>query len=427
MKLKLPEPLALALPIVERLQEQHYEAVFVGGCVRDTLLGLPLKDVDIATSAQPEQVLELFDRCIPTGLQHGTVTVMQGKTGYEVTTFREESGYEHYRRPETVQFITSLEGDLLRRDFTVNAMALNANGELLDPYGGAADLQRSVLRCVGVANARFQEDALRMLRAVRFIGVYRFFPALGTWRALVRHRELLRFIAMERVQAELDKMLAGSNPLRGLHFTQRSGLLAWLKEPLDKSVLQAVQNLATDKGLSKHLAGLPRLAGLDSRYAAVAIALKLTERQTVEALGTLKFPAKRIKQIGALVACHIEMHASLAKKEGQELLRQSWLRYVLKAGKPLCTQWLELAAADDGDYTQRLAAWLQDMPISTLKELHLSGNDLTRELKRKAGPWLSSTLQELLFAVASGSLPNDRAQLLDRAKRLNEEVNDDEA
>jgi tRNA nucleotidyltransferase (CCA-adding enzyme) len=432
MKLELPEPLAAALPVIRRLREHKFEAVFVGGCVRDTLLGLPIKDVDIAASAVPEQVIALFDRCIPTGMQHGTVTVMHGKTGYEITTFREESQYERHRRPEAVQYITSLEGDLQRRDFTVNAMALTADGELLDPYGGAADLQRSILRCVGQADARFQEDALRMVRAVRFIGIYGFTPALGTWRALIRHRELLRYVALERVQAELDKMLAGSDPLRSLHIAAASGLLVYLKEPLPVAVLQAVSSSAAGK---QGYGGLNRLNGLQSldlRYAAVAMALGLTEQQTAQTLTTLKFANQRIKQIRAIVACDWHMKQALSVMDKPEL-RLAWLQYVLQAGKQTAMQWLEIAVGmnADGESSSSeklkwLAEWLLEMPISALKELELGGNDLTRALQRQAGPWVKEMLQSLLFAVASGSLPNDKQQLLQQAQRLNKEDKHDE-
>lgn len=151
--------------VMNRLMGNGYKAYMVGGCVRDSLLGRPVSDVDIATSALPEQVLSLFPRVVPTGLQHGTVTVVMPTCTYEVTTFRKESGYEGHRRPEEVEFIDDLEEDLMRRDFTINAMAIDVEGELHDPFGGAADLEQRLIRCVGDAEQRFREDALRMLAA----------------------------------------------------------------------------------------------------------------------------------------------------------------------------------------------------------------------------------------------------------------------
>ena len=194
-----------AAPVLGRLNEAGFEAYYVGGCVRDAALGRPVSDVDIATSAQPEQVAALFARTLPTGLQHGTVTVLEGGRAYEVTTFRKESVYERHRRPSEVAFIADLRGDLQRRDFTINAMALDISGDIVDPFGGRADLQDGIIRCVGDADLRLQEDALRLLRGVRFASVLGYRIAKSTWRAIVRHRKLLRHIAMERVGVELDK------------------------------------------------------------------------------------------------------------------------------------------------------------------------------------------------------------------------------
>src|SRR5690554_1332340 len=140
------------------LLEAGFEAYLVGGFVRDYVLGLPVHDIDIATSAAPADVVRLFERAVPTGIQHGTVTVVRGKHSFEVTTFRKEGKYEDHRRPTDVLFVDSLEEDLSRRDFTMNAMAMNIDGDIIDPYGGKADLQAGLLRCVGQAEERFKED-----------------------------------------------------------------------------------------------------------------------------------------------------------------------------------------------------------------------------------------------------------------------------
>lgn len=233
------DALTKALPLLRALTERGFETVFVGGCVRDTLLGIPLKDVDIATAATPEQVVGTFARTIPTGLQHGTVTVVHEGETYEITTFRTESEYESFRRPSQVQFVTSLETDLLRRDFTINSMAMRADGELIDPFGGRDDLARGVLRCVGDADARLQEDALRILRAIRFAASYDLRIAHGTWRAIKRHRGLLAHIAMERIGLEADKMIGGGKPERAAALLAAGELLAFTKEKLPAAILEA--------------------------------------------------------------------------------------------------------------------------------------------------------------------------------------------
>ncbi|KJB87307.1 hypothetical protein AZ66_13990, partial [Paenibacillus sp. E194] len=218
--------------VMNCLLEAGFSAYMVGGCVRDPLIGRPIYDVDIATSAHPEQVVALFPKVIPTGLQHGTVTVVMPQNTYEVTTFRKEAAYEGHRRPEEVEFIDDLDEDLRRRDFTINAMAKDVNGCIHDPFGGQADLRRLIIRCVGTAEERFREDALRMMRGVRFASLLGGVFAKSTWKALRVNRETLAFVAMERVRDELWKLTAGPNPARGWGLLVRSGLLGHTKEPL---------------------------------------------------------------------------------------------------------------------------------------------------------------------------------------------------
>ncbi len=161
---KIPEEFKRALPILNTLKDAGYEAYFVGGSVRDTLLGLPIHDVDIATSAYPEEVKQIFNKTVDTGIEHGTVMVLDHGEGYEITTFRTESTYQDYRRPEKVEFVRSLQEDLKRRDLTINALAMDAAGEIIDLFDGLTDLKMKVIRAVGDPNERFNEDALRMMR-----------------------------------------------------------------------------------------------------------------------------------------------------------------------------------------------------------------------------------------------------------------------
>lgn len=196
--------------ILAKLESAGYEAWCVGGCVRDLLLGTSPSDWDVTTSALPEEVLSLFVGCsLPTGLQHGTITVCTEEGNVEVTTFRKDGAYLDHRRPESVEFTATLEEDLLRRDFTVNAMAMDLRGELRDPYGGRADLEKRVLRCVGDPDARFEEDALRIMRALRFSAVIPMEIEPATAERIHAKRELLRDIAAERIQTELCKLLCG--------------------------------------------------------------------------------------------------------------------------------------------------------------------------------------------------------------------------
>ena len=204
-----------ALTVVERLERYGYEAYVVGGCVRDSLMGRCPKDWDVCTNALPEEVLRVFKRfhVIKTGLQHGTVTVMVDKQPVEVTTFRIDGNYTDNRHPDSVNFVSRVEEDLARRDFTINAMAYNPARGLVDAFGGQEDLQARIIRCVGEPDARFNEDGLRILRALRFAARYDFDIETETAFSMHRNRHLLENVSVERIFSELKGILAGEGVL----------------------------------------------------------------------------------------------------------------------------------------------------------------------------------------------------------------------
>ena len=208
MKIEIPTGAAY---ILQQLNKHGYEAYIVGGCVRDSLLGKQPNDWDITTSAKPEEVKAIFHRTIDTGIQHGTVTVMMDKEGFEVTTYRVDGEYHDGRHPDAVTFTRSLEEDLKRRDFTINAMAYHHNTGLVDIFGGREDIDRKVIRCVGNPTERFTEDALRMLRAVRFSAQLGFTVEENTKAALARMSGNLEHVSAERIQTEL---VTGNHPDR---------------------------------------------------------------------------------------------------------------------------------------------------------------------------------------------------------------------
>lgn len=207
--MQIPEA---AEEIIRKLNQAGYEAYVVGGCVRDTLLGRQPEDWDITTSAKPEQVKAIFGRTIDTGIQHGTVTIMRGKAGFEVTTYRIDGEYEDGRHPKSVEFTSNLVEDLKRRDFTINAMAYSHETGLVDVFGGMDDLQQKRIRCVGSPKDRFTEDALRILRAVRFSAQLGFEIEPGTRQAITKIAPNLVHVSKERIQVELTKLLLSDNP-----------------------------------------------------------------------------------------------------------------------------------------------------------------------------------------------------------------------
>ncbi len=209
MTILLPEQVQ---SIIERLQTAGYEAYAVGGCVRDSILGRVPQDWDITTSATPYEVKELFRRTIDTGIQHGTVTIMMGDCGYEVTTYRIDGEYEDNRHPKDVIFTSNLVEDLKRRDFTMNAMAYNHEKGLVDAFGGIEDIERKIIRCVGDPRQRFDEDALRILRAVRFAAQLGYTIEEQTYEAMSEYSQALESISAERIQVELVKTLVSDHP-----------------------------------------------------------------------------------------------------------------------------------------------------------------------------------------------------------------------
>ena len=211
MKIVLPRKV---LMIINNLQFHGYEAFAVGGCVRDSILAKRPEDWDITTSAKPEQIKKLFRRTVDTGIKHGTVTVLLGKDSFEVTTYRVDGAYEDSRHPKEVRFTNRLEEDLKRRDFTINAMAYNDEVRLVDVFGGMQDLNHHLIRCVGDPEERFSEDALRILRAVRFSAQLNFPIEPNTAAAVRKLAPTLKNISAERIRTELVKLLVSAHPER---------------------------------------------------------------------------------------------------------------------------------------------------------------------------------------------------------------------
>ena len=248
---------------LDTLRRTGHAAYPVGGCVRDLLLGRTPGDFDVCTDARPERVMELFPHTVPTGLRHGTVTVRTEDGPVEVTTFRREAGYADGRHPDAVDFDATLAEDLARRDFTVNAMALDENGMVIDRYGGQTDLFRSVIRCVGDPDRRFAEDALRMLRAVRFAAQLGFSIEKGTLDAIRRSARRAENLSGERIKAELEKILLSPRPELAGELL-RLGLLAHLGgRPDCPGLLEKTAEVFDLPG--DVVAGLPRIELTGSR------------------------------------------------------------------------------------------------------------------------------------------------------------------
>ena len=418
--------LDIAKRIMRTLADHGHQACLVGGFVRDNWLGRPARDIDIATSATPEEVARLFERTEPTGMRHGTVTVIVDGTPFEVTTFRVESGYADHRRPDSVTFVKSLVNDLSRRDFTMNAMAMTADGELIDPFGGADDLEAGVLRSVGDPQTRFEEDALRLLRCIRFAADYGLAVDGPTWDGLLKRAPLLGRIAVERIRTELERIVEGSDPARGLKLLSESGILR-AAEGAGKAVEAvgaAMERAAADGAAA---AALNRLNAPAERWALLFLAAGIGAGSCAETLRALTFSGRKTDGICAV----LRFHEALGKVHGAEgeAMRRGFCVAVVESGKPAAEAWLNIADAlreDSGGQPAALRGleraaeegrrWLAEMPVTSLKELDIDGRGLIA-LGVRPGPEVGRLLKLLLAEAAAGEVVNSRERLAERARR----------
>jgi len=425
--------------ILRRLEDAGFEAWCVGGAVRDLLLRRVPGDWDVTTSARPEEVMALFgESAIPTGLQHGTVTVGGGR-GVEVTTYRRDGEYLDNRRPESVVFTSSLQEDLARRDFTVNAIALNLRGELADPWNGMADLKAGVLRAVREPEERFREDALRIIRGLRFASRLGFFIEENTERAIRRCAPLLRNIAVERLRVELTGLLCGEHVLPVLlaypdvlgvfipeitpcvGFEQHTVYHCYdVWEHIARSVAAVPPQPVLRYTMLFHDLGKPDTFTVDDEgnghfYGHYRTSTVAAER----IMDRLRFDHQSKRQILTLVEHHDAPLPLTEKGVRKNLARygEETLRLLLQVKRAD-----NLAQADAfRDRQQLIDQWEQLLQVVlagdscfSLKQLAVRGNDLLAI--GMSGPAVGETLRELLELVMDEQLPNDRAALLEYVK-----------
>ena len=432
-----------AAALLARLHGAGYAAYAVGGCVRDSLLGRTPQDWDLCTSARPEQVLALFGegQCIPTGLQHGTVTIKYGGQLYETTTFRTEGAYTDGRHPDEVHFVPDVRQDLARRDFTINAMAYNDAEGLIDPFGGQQDLQQGILRAVGDPATRFEEDALRILRLYRFAARFGFAidpPTGQAARALCAH---LDCVSVERIEEELSKLLAAPAPA------------AYLDEKILKVIIPELSAPALQAAKPVVDACPAGTEDLPVRWA--ALLMSLGEDGTRKALKRLRCSNACIEQTTVLVR---EVHPGAFSSDtiwgipslallpaaagshppdgpqrnsrtglGQDAaldtvirIRKLLGRYDLHTVQRLAALGAAMEPERAADFTAQaeLAAQLDaDGVCCRVSQLAVNGRDLMAA-GIPAGPGLRKALEALLDAVIRGQLSNERQCLLDAAGQI---------
>lgn len=438
-EIKLPQKVQ---QIIESLESGGYEAYAVGGCIRDSLLGRKPEDWDITTSAKPEEVKKVFNRTVDTGIQHGTVTVLLGNEGFEVTTYRIDGKYEDGRHPREVVFTPNLKEDLKRRDFTVNAMAYSEKEGLIDLFDGAGDLKRGIIRCVGDAKERFREDALRMMRGVRFGAQLGFSMEENTREAIRELAGTLSKISAERIQTELVKLAVSDHPeeVRTLYET---GLTAVFLPEFDAMMDTEQRNPHHRYTVGEHtMAAMTQVRGekvlrLAMLFHDVAKPVCITtdeegihhfhghpkvgKEMTRKILRRLKFDNDTVQRVCTLVAGH---------DDNPPVTLRNVRRAMVRIGVEAFPDIFEIKRADilaqssyrrqeKLDYLKAYEACYREIIKSrqclSIKELSVNGRDLM-ELGIPAGPGLGEVLSRLLELVIEEPERNTREYLLQMAK-----------
>ena len=367
--------------ILETMTQAGFQAYAVGGCVRDAFLGREPEDWDITTDALPEQVKSLFRRTVDTGIRHGTVTVLLKDRSYEITTYRVDGAYSDGRHPDSVVFTPELSEDLKRRDFTINAMACAANGSVVDLFGGQEDLVQRRIRCVGDPDERFTEDALRILRALRFSAQLDFDIEGATWEALKRHAPNLVNVSRERILAELNKMILSGHPEK-MGMLDEAGIIPWIGKELE-DLLPSSRIAALPA--KKDLRWAAAFSEADGETARTFLKNMKSDNETADGAALL------ISGIRGAVPEDLYGTRRLLSVYGQDRVREMILLRRAGFGGPVSAEQLDLLE----ERTDRI---LSAGDCLAVRNLALSGSDLIR-MGIRPGPGLGSILGTMLDRV----------------------------
>lgn len=396
------EPFLSTVPILNKLEEAGFEAYFVGGSVRDFLLGKAIHDVDIATSATPEEVKRIFPKTVDIGIQHGTVLVLYKNDSYEITTFRTESEYIDYRRPKEVAFVRSLEKDLERRDFTMNAIAMDRQGAVIDPYHGQQAITDRRIETVGKAKERFQEDALRIMRALRFVSQLSFRIETRTLKAVIESAHLLEKIAIERKRAEFEKLLTGPAWRTALQLLLDTKLFRYLPVLSEK-----------EESISKLLHYECERLNLNELWALFVFFASLSENEADTFLRAWKLPVKQIRKVQSIL-----FFLSIRLKQNWSVsdLYRARMETILSVEKI----YQILKGEQDDESINRVLALYQHLPIKERSELAVTGGDVMQWYDQPGGPWVSDLIAKIEESVLLGEVSNDQQTIKEWLLKCNQ-------
>ena len=370
-----------AIDILKIFNRNGYEAYFVGGCVRDYLLGEEFSDIDITTNALPEEVKKIFRKSIDTGIQHGTVTILVNGEGYEVTTFRTEDEYTNHRAPEKVEFVSNLREDLDRRDFTINAMALDSNGKLYDYHKGESDLTCKVIKTVNNPNDRFYEDALRMLRAFRFSSKLGFEIEKDTLEAIKKNAELIKFVSIERIVNEFKKLLSGKGNLRSLELLLDSKLNTYIPFLEEIEIIQDFSKYSFCQSL---------------------YILSKINNISFDILKELKLSNKEVK----LIKEFDKINTDFVRKIPLELILYKYNFEDV------------VFIAEYFSYNNRNNIENCKLTINSFDEVDITSQEIISTIGEKPGPWIKSVVSELEHEILLNRLDNNRKDILDFLSKI---------
>lgn len=383
----------IASEIISKLEEEGYEGYFVGGSVRDFLLNRPINDVDITTDALPDDIERIFDKTIDVGKEHGTIVVLIDQDAFEVTTYRVEGDYSNYRRPDQVFFTNKLSDDLSRRDFTINAMAMSKDMKVFDPFEGQVDLKNRVIRTVGQAEARFGEDALRMLRAVRFMSQLDFQLSEDVISSIEENGKLLQHIASERSFVELDKLYGGKNPQVAKSVIDKTNLLHYLP-------------------FFKHVSHENFLSSKVSSLADELILQIYLKSDLHDYLHELK-PSNKLK---AYINNSLSLIKTLDTDIDSRIIAYRFERTVLE-GVTEINRINQILTQSSSHLLSDALVKKESLIIKDRSELAINGKDLMDALGMNGGPWLKEALNLIEIAVLTEEINNNKTDIINWVKK----------
>lgn len=427
--------------IIDTLNSKGYKAYAVGGCVRDSLIKRTPSDWDLSTDASPQDIIDIFPRTVPTGIAHGTITVLVENESFEVTTFREDGDYSDGRHPDSVTFTTSILEDLSRRDFTINAMAYHPLEGLIDPYGGYKDIEAKRICAVGAPEQRFHEDALRMLRAVRFSSQLQFEIENNTLEAISKSPSSITRISKERIRDELCKLLMTPSPAEGIRLLSQCGLLQYILPDLTMSIgfqqrnphhhkdvfdhtLLALENTAPRLNLRLsallHDVGKPFCFSIDKKGIGHFYGHNVKSSQIAERLlKSLKFDNHTIKTVCILIKEHMSSFNKMEEKALKKMIVRIGIENLRDYFDLLDADMLAHKPPHDLQRIEKLKdsimAIVNKKDPLTVRDLDINGEDLMK-IGYSAGRELGRTLDYLLDIVLSNPKMNTKPQLLKLAE-----------